>query len=124
MDALDLPEAKSNPEYASPELRVKNRTPLNRMVESRLVTETSDYWIDRLNGFGVPCGPVNTLDRVFADPQVIHQEMVLDVHHPGRGNVKVLGFPMKFKHMPCEIRHPAPELGEYNNVLKNETDAG
>lgn len=118
MDALDLPDVKVDPEFASLPLRVKNRTRLNRHVESRLVTEDAAYWIERLNDFGVPCGPVHTLDRVFSDPQVLFQDMVMDIPHPRRGTVRMVGFPMKFKHAPCQIRHPAPELGEYTEQIK------
>jgi crotonobetainyl-CoA:carnitine CoA-transferase CaiB-like acyl-CoA transferase len=113
-DALELPEAKADPDFASPVLRVKNRSRLNRLVESRLVTESSEYWVEHLNKSGVPCGPVHTLESMFSDPQIRHQEMVIDVPHPGRGNVKMVGFPMKFKNSPCQVKYPAPELGEYN----------
>jgi crotonobetainyl-CoA:carnitine CoA-transferase CaiB-like acyl-CoA transferase len=51
------------------------------------------------------------LSEVFADPQVIEQEMVLTQHHPGHGDVRMLGFPVKFADSPCTLRHPAPELG-------------
>ncbi|MBV1930004.1 MAG: CoA transferase [Gammaproteobacteria bacterium] len=118
MDALDLSDTKADPDFATPELRVKNRSQLNRLVESRLVTESSDHWVAHLNDCGVPCGPVHTLDRVFSDPQVIQQEMMIDVPHPGHGTVKLLGFPMKFKNRPCQVRHPAPDLGEYNEELR------
>ena len=117
MDALELPEAKDDPDYASPDLRVKNRAQLNRIVESRTVTESSDHWIAHLNEFGVPCGPVYTVDRVFGDPQIVQQDMVIDVPHPGHGNVRMVGFPMKFRNMPCQVRYPAPDLGEYNDEL-------
>jgi crotonobetainyl-CoA:carnitine CoA-transferase CaiB-like acyl-CoA transferase len=51
------------------------------------------------------------LPEVFADPQVVEQEMVLTQHHPGHGDVRMLGFPLKFTGSPCALRRPAPELG-------------
>jgi len=48
---------------------------------------------------------------VFTDPQVVAQQMVLTQHHPGHGDVKMLGFPIKFTQAPCELRRPAPEIG-------------
>jgi CoA:oxalate CoA-transferase len=117
MDALDLGAAKSNPEFATNPLRIKNRTALNGLVELRLATKPAAYWVEHLNRAGVPCGPVNTLEQVFADPQIRHQQMALDVPHPGRGTIRMVGFPMKFRHAPCQIRRPAPELGQHTTEI-------
>jgi CoA:oxalate CoA-transferase len=51
------------------------------------------------------------LGEVFADPQVIDQQMVVEQEHPGHGTVRMLGFPIKFAEAPCTLRHPAPEIG-------------
>jgi crotonobetainyl-CoA:carnitine CoA-transferase CaiB-like acyl-CoA transferase len=84
---------------------------MNAAVEDRLSHATAAEWIERLNAAGVPCGRVMGLPEVFADPQVLAQEMVLDQEHPGHGMVRMLGFPIKFAEAPCELRLPAPELG-------------
>jgi CoA:oxalate CoA-transferase len=113
MDALDLSDAKVNPEFATNPLRIKNRQALNGLVEMRLAAKPAAYWVEHLNRAGVPCGPVNTLAQVFADPQIQQQQMTMDVPHPGRGNIRMVGFPMKFSNAPCRVRHPAPELGQH-----------
>lgn len=113
MDALDLADAKVNPEFATNPLRIKNRQALNGLVELRLAAHPAAYWVAHLNRAGVPCGPVNTLAQVFADPQILQQQMTMDVAHPGRGNIRMVGFPMKFQNAPCRVRHPAPELGQH-----------
>ncbi len=59
----------------------------------KLAANTSAYWIETLNKAGVPCGPVNSVAEVFQDPQILAQEMVIDVAHPGHGIVRMLGFP-------------------------------
>ena len=59
----------------------------------------------------MPCGRVLGLAEVFADPQVIDQQMVLSQQHPGHGEVRILGFPVKFAEAPCRLRRPAPEVG-------------
>jgi CoA:oxalate CoA-transferase len=117
MDALGVPEAKANPEFATNPLRIKNRAALNGLVEMRLAAHPAAYWVEHLNKAGVPCGPVNTLAQVFADPQIQHQEMTMDVPHPGRGSIRMVGFPMKFRNAPCRVRRPAPELGQHTDEV-------
>ncbi len=73
-----------------------------------------------LNAAGVPCGRVMGLSEVFADPQVIDQEMVLTQEHPGHGEVKMLGFPVKFEGAPCRLRRPAPEVGGDSDAVLRE----
>jgi crotonobetainyl-CoA:carnitine CoA-transferase CaiB-like acyl-CoA transferase len=60
------------------------------------------------------------LEEVFADPQVIDQEMVLTQPHPGHGDVKMLGFPIKFTESPCVLRRPTPELGADTEAVLSE----
>ena len=60
------------------------------------------------------------LGEVFADPQVLDQEMVLSQEHPGHGTVKMLGFPIKFAEAPCRLRRPAPEIGGDTDAVLGE----
>ena len=64
--------------------------------------------------------PVMGLTEVFADPQVIDQEMVLTQYHPGHGDVRMLGFPIKFAEAPCQLRRPAPEIGADTDAVLAE----
>src|SRR4051812_6572240 len=119
VDAVDLAELREDPRFASNDLRVKNRAAINASIEARLQTETTDHWIEKLNAAGVPCGRVMGLAEVFADPQVIDQEMALSQEHPGHGAVRMLGFPIKFAEAPCQLRRPAPEIGaDSEDVLR------
>jgi crotonobetainyl-CoA:carnitine CoA-transferase CaiB-like acyl-CoA transferase len=111
VDALGLAELRTDPRFTSNDLRVKNRAAINAAIEARLMAETTEHWIEKLNAAGVPCGRVMGLAEVFADPQVVDQEMVLEQEHPGHGVVRMLGFPIKFAEAPCRLRRPAPEVG-------------
>jgi crotonobetainyl-CoA:carnitine CoA-transferase CaiB-like acyl-CoA transferase len=124
VDALAMPELRDNPDFATNDLRVKHRAAMTAAIEARLRTNTTAHWIETLNAAGVPCGRVMGLAEMFADPQVVDQQMVLTQHHPGHGDVKMLGFPIKFAEAPCELRRPAPELGADTNAVLAELGYG
>ena len=120
VDALAAPELRDDPRFRTNDLRVANRAAINAEIEIRLAADTTEHWIERLNAAGVPCGRVMGLSEVFADPQVIDQEMVLTQEHPGHGAVKMLGFPIKFAEAPCQLRLPAPEIGGDTDAVLRE----
>jgi crotonobetainyl-CoA:carnitine CoA-transferase CaiB-like acyl-CoA transferase len=120
MDALDMPGLKDDPLYRTPAARVANRARINALVSGKLATDTTAYWVDTLNKAGVPCGPVYSVEQTFQDPQILAQEMVMDVEHPGHGPVRMVGFPMKLSATPCRVRRPAPELGEHSDEVLTE----
>ncbi|ORE90930.1 CaiB/BaiF CoA transferase family protein [Acuticoccus yangtzensis] len=111
IDALELREALAGPDFATNAARMKNRPQVNAIIDAKIGTNTRDHWVDVLNAAGVPCGRVLTYPEVFEDPQTKAREMLCEVEHPGRGPVRMLGFPMKLTEAPCEMRAPAPELG-------------
>jgi crotonobetainyl-CoA:carnitine CoA-transferase CaiB-like acyl-CoA transferase len=119
-DALGEPGLKTDPLYATGAARVANRARINAIVGGKLAAETTAYWVEVLNKAGIPSGPVNSVAQVFEDPQILAQEMVLDVDHPGHGIVRMLGFPIKYSDMPCQIRRPAPGLGEHSDEILAE----
>jgi len=72
-----------------------------------------------LEAAALPCGPVNTIDRVFEDPPVLHREMKISMSHAG-GEVSLIGSPLKLSVSPVSYRRPPPTLGEHTDeVLKN-----
>jgi len=111
--ALGLEHLRDDPRFRTNALRVENRAAINAEIGARTRAHPRRYWIERLNAAGVPCGLVLNLAEAYADPQIASQEMVLAVEHPGRGPVRMTGFPIKFADAPCRVRHPAPELGAH-----------
>jgi len=68
----------------------------------------------------VPCGVVQNVVQAVSDPQVLHQERVIDVPHPGHGTVRMLGCPVKPSGTPCRVRHPAPDHGAHTGAVLAE----
>jgi CoA:oxalate CoA-transferase len=119
LGALDLQALREHPDFRTNDLRVRHRAAINALINARIAQAPKAYWIERLNAAGVPCGMVMSLAEVFADPQVVSQEMVLAIPHPGHGTVKMTGFPLKFREAPSTVRYPAPELGAHTvSVLR------
>jgi crotonobetainyl-CoA:carnitine CoA-transferase CaiB-like acyl-CoA transferase len=117
MTALGLAELLEQPEFATNDARMANRERLKALINQRTSQASVAEWIERLNRAGVPCGRVMTLADVFADPQVLAQEMVIEADHPGHGPVRMTGFPVKLAATPARLRHPAPALGQHTDEI-------
>lgn len=120
LDTLGLGYLLSDPDFDTNDKRVARRAELNARVDEVMRTESQAHWIARLNAAGVPCGRVQTLAEVMEDPQVMAQEMVLDVPHPGHGTVRMTGFPVKLSETPCRVRVPARDLGADTDAVLAE----
>ena len=104
----------SHPDFANAALRTKNRTALNARLADIMLTKTNDQWVALMDKAGVPCGPINTIDKVFADPQVQHLGIAKPVNHPKYGAQKVVGQPIHLSRypQPDKLQH-TPESGEH-----------
>jgi crotonobetainyl-CoA:carnitine CoA-transferase CaiB-like acyl-CoA transferase len=119
LQVLDLTGLLAHPDFRTNDLRVQHRTAINGLINARIAQAPKAHWIETLNAAGVPCGVVMNLADVFADPQILSQEMVMTVPHPGHGAVKMTGFPVKFHQAPCTVRYLVPELGAHTaSVLR------
>ena len=113
-EALGTPEMLTDPEYMTSAKRSANRKVLNEKFAARTRTNTSAHWIAALNKAGVPCGPINTIDKTFAEPQVQHLGIARTMHSGKLGDVKVVGQPINMSRFPQpEALESTPELGEH-----------
>ena len=74
-----------------------------------------------LVGAAIPCGPVNDMQHLFADPQLKHRGMIAEVPHPTIGNLRLTGIPIKYSETPGEVRLPPPLLGEHTDEILTST---
>lgn len=100
--------------------RVENRDKLLPLIEAELVKKTCDEWMDILVKAAVPCGPVNDMEHLFADPQVKHRNMIAEVPHPTIGTLRLGGVPIKYSETPGSIRRHPPLLGEHTDEVLTE----
>ena len=117
--ALGREDLPTDPRFDTQDKRRKNRKEINQIVQSVIGTRKRDEWIDLLNKAGVPCGQVNNLEQVFSDPQVMHQEMVIESSQPC-GPIKMPGFPVKLSDTPARLRKPSPQVGEHTVEILQE----
>jgi len=104
--------------YATNPSRVANRELVCATVAGIMVQRSSDYWLQELATLGVPCGPINNIDQVFEDPQILHRGMKLEVEHPLAGKINLPGNPIKFSRTPVSTAKAPPMLGEdTDNIL-------
>ena len=113
--ALGRADLADDPRFAKNADRVENRQELIAFLSEIFMTRTTADWVAALNRADVPCAPVQTIDQVFAAPQVLHRNMLVEVDHPTAGTVKLAGIPVKFSATPASVRLPPPLLGEHND---------
>jgi crotonobetainyl-CoA:carnitine CoA-transferase CaiB-like acyl-CoA transferase len=115
--AIEFPEWADDPRFVTNVERIANRETLDALLQRVFERRTADEWIERLSQAGVPCGPINTVDRIAAEPQVWHREMIRDVPHPNIPDLKLGGLPVKLSRTPGSIQSPPPLLGEHTEQI-------
>ncbi len=119
-DLLDIPDMKDDPRYRTNPDRVQNRDSLLPILEARFLTRPGEEWLERLQTAGIPCAPINTVDRALCDPQVQARGMVGEVDHPKAGPLKLPGPPYKLSGTPATLRTAPPLLGQHTDEILAE----
>ncbi|MBU2608594.1 MAG: CoA transferase [Chloroflexi bacterium] len=100
-------------------LRTQNYEVLEPIMNEAMKARTVEEWLREFEALGIPCGPVNSIDKVAADSQVAAREMIVEVHHPQAGDFKVVNTPVRLSRTPGKIEQASPDLGEHTGeVLK------
>jgi crotonobetainyl-CoA:carnitine CoA-transferase CaiB-like acyl-CoA transferase len=116
-EGLSFQELPKDPRYTGNENRVKNRATLIPLLEKRFREKTRNEWIKTLEALGVPVAPVYSIDEIFADEQVRHRGMEIEVPHPELGMVKQIAPAIRMSDTPCVVESAPPLLGEHTDEV-------
>ncbi|UKJ74765.1 CaiB/BaiF CoA transferase family protein [Azospirillum brasilense] len=114
------PELAQDPRYATNPARVANRKELVPILELLLEQRTSRDWLSALEAVGVPCGPINNVSQVFADPHVRARHIHQDLPHPTAGTVPTVASPIRYSATPIEHTVAPPTLGQHTDAVLEE----
>lgn len=119
---LQRPELASDTKFKSNGLRLQNRQELNSILYPITSKHPSYYWLEQLEKLSIACGPINTLDSVFSDPQVRARGMLVEMGHQALGEetLRLVGSPINMSETPVAYRHPPPMLGQHTDELLRE----
>jgi len=112
-----LPELADDPRFSTNPKRVEHRDVLVPILAEMVRLKSKQEWIRLLEEAGVPCGPINTLNEVFEDPQVLAREMQINLPHPTAGQVKLVASPMKLSATPVTYPSAPPLLGQHTQSV-------
>jgi len=114
---LGHPEWATDNRFKTNTLRVANRDTIIGMLSGVTATKTTVEWVKACERVGVPCGPINDLKAVFADPQIVARGLQIELPHQTAGKVPLVGSPIRMSETPVEYRLPPPQLGEHTRSI-------
>jgi crotonobetainyl-CoA:carnitine CoA-transferase CaiB-like acyl-CoA transferase len=121
-DFAGIPDVAKDERYAKNEARVRNRADVSKIVADVMSKKPTAYWIEGLEKNKISCGPINKIDQVFADEQVVARDMSITMPHPAAGNqpVKLIGSPIKMSGTPVTYRAAPPMMGQHTDEVLKE----
>ena len=122
--ALGAPDLPKRPEYATAPDRSKNRKALNAEISKLTEKKSTDTWVTELNAAGVPCGPIYSVDQMFADDQVKHLGIAQDVPNAENRHIRLVGQPVTLSRTPSKMAARPPEFGEQTDEVLAEFGFG
>jgi crotonobetainyl-CoA:carnitine CoA-transferase CaiB-like acyl-CoA transferase len=110
-EIMEQPEWLRKEQWRTQQGRLADRAAISAAVNSVTRTRPSKDWIEALNAGGIPCGPIYTMDEVFADEQTQELGMALPVEHPRLGSLQLVASPLNFEGVPRTVRRATPDAG-------------
>ena len=117
LECIDLISLLENELYKNNSNRMKNRDSLNEIVNERMISETSDFWIKKLNKAGCPAAKIVSLPEALNSQLIQDNEMVISSNGPEGRQIKMTGFPVKLSDTPSQLYRCPPLLGEHTNEI-------
>lgn len=114
---LEKPELGTDNRFLTNPDRVKHREQLVPQLQACFLKNTTSYWQNRCNENHIPCGPIQNLEEVVKDPQLIARNMFIEAEHPTAGPINMIGSPIKLSRTPVTYRHHPPDAGEHNEEI-------
>ncbi|MCK4340775.1 MAG: CoA transferase [Phycisphaerae bacterium] len=110
----------NDPRFESNPKRVENREVFVPLVADLIAQKTCDEWMALFVEAAIPCGPVNDMEHLFTDPQILHRNMVAEIPHPTIGTLRLSGIPIKYSATPPAIKLPPPLLGQHTDEILHD----
>ena len=120
LEAIERPDLASNPRYAKVTGRVVGRKDLIPDLARTMLERTTAEWVERIEAHDVPCGPINTYDQVFKDPQVLHRGLRIDIARSDGVMVPGIASPLRLAGTPVAYTQAPPALGEHTDKVLSE----
>ncbi|MDN5648969.1 MAG: CoA transferase [Acinetobacter sp.] len=115
--SIGLPELPNDVRFTRNADRVKHRDEVIEILSKHFLSKTADEWVSAIYAAKVPVGVINNLEQAFNEPQVIAREMLVEMQHPQRKKLTVVGSPIKLSRTPVEYRNAPPLLGEHTQTI-------
>lgn len=116
-NAIGLPELPNDPRYTRNADRIKHRTEITSLLAEHFAQKTANEWVSAIHAAKVPVGMINNLEQAFQEPQVVARNMLVDMPHPEKEKLTVIGSPIKLSRTPVEYRFAPPKLGQHTNEI-------
>lgn len=119
-EALEIEDLSQQPEYADFDAQMENRPALHTVFAERFASNTTEHWVERLEGVDILCAPVRSLAEALEDEQTLVNKMIVEAGETPAGPVRLIGTPIAMDDAPLTVRHRPPTLGEHNDEILRE----